>query len=475
MAENTQRGRGRSQNYKFDRGGVAAEMGPFLGIVKNNIDTTRSGRLQVYIEAFSGSASEDDSSLWRTVSYMPPFYGLTPHAGTSVGAGTYLGNQQSYGMWFTPPDIGVQVICFFINGDPSQGFYIGCLPEIGVNHMVPAIGASKKFKTDNSAQATYFSKATQLPVTEINTLNLKTTENPRFFDETKPVHTVVASVMFQQGLITDTVRGPITSNSQRETPSQVFGISTPGRPVYQGGLGDATINQDLTTAKPQDLKIIGRRGGHSFVMDDGNIEGADNLVRIRTSKGHQITMSDDGDCFYIIHANGQTWLEFGSEGTVDVFATNSVNVRSQSTINLHADENINMYAGESINIKSKNVKVQGSEDLTLIGNNNISMYSNLAIGVRSDGTLTLKSESGGGWDAGSGFTVKAGRIDLNGGSPPGVPKPNPIDDVKLPDVKFVAGAGWEEEPNALTTIVTRAPTHEPYPYHNRGVDSNVGL
>ena len=52
MAENIQRSRGRAQNYKFDRGGMPAEMGPYIGIVVNNVDTTRSGRLQVYIEQF---------------------------------------------------------------------------------------------------------------------------------------------------------------------------------------------------------------------------------------------------------------------------------------------------------------------------------------------------------------------------------------------------------------------------------------
>jgi hypothetical protein len=44
-----------------------------------------------------------------------------------------------------------------------------------------------------------------------------------------------------------------------------------------------------------------------------------------------------------------------------------------------------------------------------------------------------------------------------------------IDDKELPDVKFVANEGWKVEPGTLISSVTRAPTHEPYPYHNRGV------
>ena len=280
--------------------------------------------------------------------------------------------------------------------------------------------------------------------------------------------------MFQQGIIKDTERGPITSSSQRETPSSVFGISTPGRAVYQGGLSDVNINQELTTARPNDLKIIGRRGGHSFVMDDGTLQGKDNLVRIRTSKGHQITMSDDGNFFYIIHANGQTWVELGEEGTIDLFATNSVNVRTQGTLNLHADQDINMYAGNSVNIKSQDITVQSTRQLNLISDQNLTIFSNAELGVRSDGTLILKSQSGS-WNAGDALTLKGGRLDLNSGSGGTVPKPQGLKDLKLPDTVFQQGVGWEVETGAITTIVTRAPTHEPYPYHNRGTDVEVSL
>ena len=54
MSEEIQRSTGRPSNFKQDRGGVAAEFGPFVGIVKNNVDPTRAGRLQVYIETFAG-------------------------------------------------------------------------------------------------------------------------------------------------------------------------------------------------------------------------------------------------------------------------------------------------------------------------------------------------------------------------------------------------------------------------------------
>jgi hypothetical protein len=45
-------------------------------------------------------------------------------------------------MWFTPPDIGVTVVCIFVNGDRSQGYYIGVIPEDGIGNQVPAGAAS---------------------------------------------------------------------------------------------------------------------------------------------------------------------------------------------------------------------------------------------------------------------------------------------------------------------------------------------
>ena len=485
MSENIQRSRGRPENYKFDRGGMPAEMGPFIGTVVNNVDTTRSGRLQVYIDQFGatnkdGTPNLGDPSLWRTVSYCPPFYGATAPLGTSAGVGTYPGNSNSYGMWFTPPDIGVQVLCFFVGGDPGKGYYVGCVPVNGINRMIPAIGAvdTKEYALSSSAKASgLFNDAKQLPVVEINELNKGINQNPKFYNQQKPVQNVVAGTFLQQGLITDTIRGPIKSSSQRESPSSVYGISTPGKPVYQGGLKPETIKKQLETGsvKPQDIVVIGRMGGHTLVMDDGDLSGQDTLVRIRTAKGHQITMSDDGNCFYICHANGQSWIELGQNGTIDLYSTNSVNVRTQGTLNLHDDKDINMYAGGSIKAKANaQLKLEGVTGITMSSTQAISIYGQTRVGIRSDGALALQSKSGS-WNAGASLNLKASVINLNGGSAASVSPVASMSGYKLPDTRWITNRGWVSEPGALSTIVTRAPTHEPFKGHNSGVSGTTNL
>ena len=478
--ENISKTTGQPKNYKFDRGGMPTEFGPFIGRVMNNVDSARTGRLQVYIEQFGG-ANPNNKDLWRYVNYCPPFYGATPKGG-SAGTGSFVqGNQQSYGMWFTPPDIGVNVLCFFVGGDPKAGYYLGCIPDQGITHMIPAIGSVTKSQalTQNKDQASYFGGSAKLPVTEINNTNLKIADNPKYFEQQKPVHSYVAGVLFQQGLINDEVRGSIGSTSQRESPSNCYGISTPGRAIYAGSIlkdGDANVNsKSLTGVNPTDANVIGRRGGHTFVMDDGDLQGNDNLIRIRTSKGHQITMSDDGNCFYICHANGQAWIELGQEGTLDVYATNSINLRTQGTLNLHADQDINMFSGGNLNIKSTNATtIQSESDLSLSNKGQLSLFSQGGIGIKAIGTLAISSQLGS-WATSSTLSFNGEKIQLNSGQIIELDTPAGLTTYIQPNTEFNTTTGWVVSPSGTESIVTRAPTHEPYPYHNMGIANSVNL
>jgi len=455
--------------------------GTYIGVVKNNVDSTRSGRLQVYIQ-HRGASDPNNSGNWQTVVYCPPFYGTTP-AGNQAGTGAFTqGNPQSYGMWFTPPDIGTQVLILQVAGE-AMAYYVGCIPTLYATHMVPAIGSVPKSQavTQNKSQASYFNGSNRLPVTEINVTDTKISQSPKFFDQPKPVHSYVAGVMFQQGLINDPIRGTIGSSSQRESPSNCYGISTPGRAIYLGGIGggttgDSGINtKQLANDQPAAATVIGRRGGHTFVMDDGDLKGNDNLIRIRTSKGHQITMSDDGNCFYICHANGQAWIEMGQEGTLDVYTTNSVNLRTEGTINLHADKDINMYAGGNLNLKGKgSTVIQSDSDLNIANKGKMTLFSQGSMGIKSTGSLALDSQLGS-WSAKAALSLKGSVLLLNSG--PGLPvaAPKGLTKYLQPNTEFNATTGWKVSPTGTESICTRAPTHEPYPYHNQGVAESVSL
>jgi hypothetical protein len=45
----------------------------------------------------------------------------------------------------------------------------------------------------------------------------------------------------------------------------------------------------------------------------------------------------------------------------------------------------------------------------------------------------------------------------------------------MPDSSFDSSTGWAVSSAGIKSIVTRAPAHEPWPYHNQGVQVNVNL
>ena len=91
-------------------GGQVLDSGPYVGVIKNNLDPTRSGRLQVYIPNLGGD--ENEIQNWRTVVYASPFFGSTfqPEA-TEITSHDKV--HHTYGMWAIPPDIGNEVLCTF--------------------------------------------------------------------------------------------------------------------------------------------------------------------------------------------------------------------------------------------------------------------------------------------------------------------------------------------------------------------------
>lgn len=471
MAEDIFKPAGATKASKPDAGGGVIRSVPVFGIVKNNIDPTRSGRIQVYISDLGGD-DPDNPDSWATVSYMSPFYGSVQPTAPNTGEGDYVANPASYGMWYSPPDLESQVICIFINGDPNYGFYIGSAPKPEALHMVPAIASSDKIITNNNSEAQSYGGASILPVTNINTNNINTADDDNFLDLPKPIHSYQASILFKQGIIRDTLRGTITSSANRESPSRVgWGVSSPGRPIYSGGYDDASIGQAALAGNDESLKVISRRGGHSIVLDDGDLIGRDNLVRIRSSAGHQIMMSDDGQTIFIIHSNGQSWIEMGKEGTIDMFCTNSFNVRTQGDINLHADNNINIHAKKKLNIKAEDIYIQSEKSTSHNVGTDYKVQTSGKYSHKISGTMSMQSGGTGSIQSSGTLFINGKKINLNSGSGPAAEAVQPLKDTAHTDTLFDNVKGYLAAPGKLKSITTRAPAHAPWVNANQGVNS----
>jgi hypothetical protein len=470
---------GTTEQYKLNPGGAVSYPFAVKGIVKQNVDTTRTGRIKVYIEDF-GATDPSKSSSWVTVSYLSPFYGnilgdYDPNSNENTSYGTYTTNPHSYGFWATSPDIGSEVICLFLYGKKDFGYYIGCVPKPGLTHMVPAIGSTNNIIMEEG-EASRYGNAENLPVTELNDKNENLFDSPSFNEQARPVHKVIAAQLWQQGLVRDEIRGTITSSSVRESPSNVYGISTPGRPIYSSvsGTTDGQLAENLIDAKVEEAKIIARRGGHSLVLDDGDIFGQNNLMRLRTAGGHQITMSDDGQTLFIIHSNGQSYVELGKEGTIDLYSTNSFNVRTKGDLNLHADNNININAKKQLNIYSEELNLNTDKNTNIrVGKN----FSQQTIGdhlLKVDKGMSFASKSPASFKSDNITFINGSRINLNTGTSSLQPveiKPLPI--AQHSDTLFDSEAGWIPAPSKLPSINSRVPTHTPWVDANKGVDVKI--
>jgi len=497
MSRNVFKPKGKLRKYEPGAGVATVKNVPIMATVMDNIDPTNSGRLFVYPSESMDKAAQDRET-WIPVRRLHTFFGsvrptATPDEQTDDQGnvitseyGQYITNPSSYGQWNAPPDIGTKVICIFVNGDLNYGFYIGAVPDPDELQMIPAIGSSDNIIA-NEGEAQSYGGATTLPVTNINTNNKDIADQPDYLTSAKPIHSYVASIMQQQGILRDRIRGPIGSSASREATSRVgWGVSTPGRPIYQGGFTDggnnslaAKINKKASGETDDDfntsMRVIARRGGHSLVMDDGDIIGRDQLIRLRTALGHQILMSDDGQVLSILHSNGQSYIELGKEGTVDVFSTNSINLRTQGDLNLHADNNLNIHAGKDLNINAQeNIHVNSVKKFKQSVGDVYELHSLQNLLFKSDQNIAM--ESAGKWSGKSGGEayINGSKVHLNDGESgvtPVVVEPMAI--IKHADTLFDATVGWAGAPGKLDSITSRAPAHYPWLMAGQGVDVRV--
>jgi len=458
---------------------VTRDSGPYIGIVKDNVDTQRLGILRVFIPQLSNN--ENDPKSWYPVMYLSPFYGYSdpyisnpkkPKKAKTATDSDLRRTKHSYGMWMVPPDIGVKVLVVFANGEVNKGFFIGCIPEGHSHFMVPSLGASDRsdFKQGMTAIPEK-DRPAQVPVAEYNEENLALDIKNDWITNPKPLHNEQFEILRKQGLEFDYVRGAINSSSQRESPSTVFGISSPGRPYRDPTLEKALQDKIKSGQKPTaaELAFEGRKGGHTFVMDDGDATGNNNFFRLRSSAGHQILMHDSSDFIYISNSKGTAWIELNSTGDVEIYSGGNFSVRAEFDINLHADQNINMYAGKDINMLAENKFATECTTHTHGSKKNTTIHA--------CGDLELKSGTKGIWDAGTTLGLKSGSpmnlqgsiINLNTADPG---KVSPVADISRNSFSNAVQTSnrYKSIAKRISTITTRAPTHEPDVGHLARVD-----
>ena len=186
-----------------------------------------------------------------------------------------------------------------------------------------------------------------VPSGELNRNRQGALQNGNYESIPKPIHPF-AETLLKQGLSADDIRGNTSSSARRETPSRVFGISTPGR------LDETTTRVSVGTKDSEAKDFVTRKTGHTFVMDDGDVDGNNQLTRLRTASGHQLLMHDTEGVVYLANGSGKAFIEMDTDGTISVYSEGGINMRTGLDFNLHSDTNINFHAKGTINFTSEN-------------------------------------------------------------------------------------------------------------------------
>lgn len=299
-------------NKQRDRVGNK-EYGVYVGVVVSAADLAKTGKLVVRITGLTRDPEKNFTCRWSS-----PFAGITDLASTGDELTNFRQTQTTYGMWMIPPDPGNLVLVVFAEGNISEPYVIGCLYPDRYHHMVPGIPAGKSYGDQNMLT----------PVAEKNKRSQPNQHDGAF----RPMHADLAQNITRQGLINDPIRGAGTSGSRRESPSEVFGILTPG------------------ALDERDAEFFSSRlAGHQLVMDDNK---QNRMIRIRSGGGNQLLLNDVDNTIYMINSSGKCWLEFDAAGNMKYYAEAGISFRTNGNFNIRADKNINIEAGQNLNLKA---------------------------------------------------------------------------------------------------------------------------
>ena len=360
-----------------------ANAGPCIAEIVNHLDPLKMGRLEVAIKDGMQNSVSSPGETYIAM-YASPFHGATSVRYEGTNSKDFNDVQKSYGFWMIPPDIGSKVLIIFANSDPNHCYWIGSVQDTYQNHMVPGLAASSSTNMTSQQQQKY-GEVTYLPVAEYN----KSTErlnDPNIDKKQKPIHPF-ADRLLAQGLLLDNIRGVTSSSARRETPSAVFGISTPG-PLDPNG-PKRPIGVKKTSLAP-----VSRLGGTTFVMDDGDVNGQNELVRIRTRTGHQILLHNSQDLIYIGNARGTSWIELTSDGKMDIYCEDSVSIHTEADFNFRAERDFNLEAGRNVNIKAnKNINLESAGDFNLRADRAGRLHFVESANIKSDTELRLAGDS----------------------------------------------------------------------------------
>ena len=357
--------------------------GVYVAEVVNDKDVKHNGKVTVIIP-------ELGTNFERIILLTTPFGGNTEITESSEDVTSYEGAPKTYGMWPQPPAVGSNILVAFV-GSMEQGFFVGYLPPLDRNATMGGQASSNAY--DGSEDKQILSGSS-----EKNDLD-------EIDNDTRPANPESVAHLNDSGLAADLVRGHSMSSARRESPSNVFGVTT--------------------------------KAGHTISLDDGAEDGTSNNIRLKTRGGHTVLLDDTNGFIFIVNKGGTGWIELDAEGQVDIYSQGGVNIGTDGDYNVHAKGSINMEAEQGVNIRStgtEGIKIQST-----VGS--IDIHSHININSTADQQVNMWSKSN--------TFIKGTRVDKNH------PK-NPAEAEKPTPQSHMVNTSVTE------TINSRVPEHHPW-------------
>ena len=435
----------------------------FLGMVMDDADDLRMGRVWVYIPGLSARRSDEEGTKplhggtppdrttgirernlrfqqyragWIECYPLFPFFGSDDYRVQDGPAGRngLDGDPQSYGMPLQPRN-GDMVGVLFAFGDAARAFWIGCMPKALSNQMVPGVPGAEPSKISDTAGADLKSKVDPVNA-RIPALEKKHRPDAKDKEGTpKPVSpryqnvypaSEFANNLLEAGLMNDKERGAGLSGFRRESPSYVIGFKSAGW-TYSS----EKKNVNSATGKLFDGTEIGARQvgsnpggdpsrdytkvetvGHQFVMDD---HPEYQSVRLRSSAGSQILFNDSADrgnnpYIFINTPKGNVWIEMRDDGGINIFASDSISIHAEKDLNLKVDGNMNLEVDGNLHANvggNMDWRVKGKTQMEF-GNPEDPSNPGTVDMLMSDGSYDLKVSGIAALQAFGGFDITSG-------------------------------------------------------------------
>lgn len=360
-----------------------------IGIVMDNRDPMRSGRLKLWI--LNSQSDKDSSESWITASYLAPFAGRTPGR---PGAGSYQQFPKGYGFWAVPPDVGTTVAVFFANGNIYDAWWFGGAYDERMNTMVPGSA------TQELPAAGY---SMPVPVTDYDRNSLESNV------EQKYVNVPLAEGLKKQNLLYDPDRGTANRSSTRQTTSTVYGLSSPRGSCFI--IDDGYLDSELDSPSWDDVPDQYQDTQFNNPVNDTRVGSRINEgILLRTRSGAQFLLSESKGNVFLMNRDGTARFEMTPDGNIFVHADKSISFRAGEDINLLAARDINFEVGRDYNgrvgnntklelvntldIKvGNNVVVNTGAELRLVSASNIRAQTGASFNIVAETTINTTSKS----------------------------------------------------------------------------------